>query len=163
MLRQRHRGGGGQQLLRIAPIDDENERLAGGFDQLDGGADGARVVAIGQGRDDDQIGKRNDALEVRVGRRRRIDEGMEFASSRSFARISGSVSVVADVSGGPRSPRAALQAVSAASGVASINAMVPAAARSAWTAMLQTSVVLPDFGHADTNATTRIAQAPRRD
>ena len=61
VLRQSDRGLVGDLGLRGGAVDDEDERLAGAFAQIDGGADGAQIVRAGAGRDDDQLGDLDDA------------------------------------------------------------------------------------------------------
>ena len=75
MLRQRDRGFVGDLGLGRRGVDDEDQRLAGAVAEIDGGADGAKVVRARTGRDDDQLGDRDDALDRHGDRRRRVDDG----------------------------------------------------------------------------------------
>ena len=61
--------------LGVARVDDEDQRLAGAVAQVDRGADGAKVVRARAGRDDDQFGDGDNALDRHGDRRRRVDDG----------------------------------------------------------------------------------------
>jgi hypothetical protein len=63
VLRECDRGLVGDPRLGGGSVDDEDERLAGALAQVDGGADGAKVVRARPGRDEDQLGDLDDALD----------------------------------------------------------------------------------------------------
>src|ERR1044071_9469016 len=60
--------------LRRRRIDDEDERLAGPVAKIDRRTNGAKVVRAWAGRNDDQLGDGDDALNCHGDRRRGVDD-----------------------------------------------------------------------------------------
>ena len=55
-------------------VDDEDQRLAGAIAEIDRRADGAKIVRARTGRDDDQFGNGDDALDGHGDGRRSVDD-----------------------------------------------------------------------------------------
>src|SRR4029450_2508630 len=79
VLRQSDCGFIGDLGLGGRGVDDKDQGLAGAVGQIDGGADGAPVVRAGRGRDDDQLGDSNNALDSHGDGRWRVDDGQAEA------------------------------------------------------------------------------------
>ncbi len=85
MLRERDRGLVGDPRLGSRRVDDEDQGLAGALAQIDGGADGAKVVRARPGRDEDQLGDLDDALDRHGDGGRRVDHGeLEALLAKDF-------------------------------------------------------------------------------
>ena len=75
--------------MGVARVDDEDQRLAGAVAQVDGGADGAKVVRARPGRNDDQLGDRDDRLDRHGDRRRRVDHRQAEALLAKHLEVGG--------------------------------------------------------------------------
>ena len=86
---KRDRGFVGDLGLGRGGVDDEDQRLAGAVAQIDGGADGAQIVRARAGRNDDQLGDRDDALDRHGDRRRRVDHRQPEALLAKHLEVGG--------------------------------------------------------------------------
>ena len=73
VLRKRNGSFRSNLCLGRRGVDHEDQRLAGTFAEIDGGADGAQIMRAGTGRNNDQFGHRDDRLDCHGDRRGRID------------------------------------------------------------------------------------------
>ena len=74
MLRQGDGGFVGDLGFRGRRVDDEDQRLAGAVAEIDRRADGAEIVRARTGRNDDQLGNGDDALDGHGDGRRSVDD-----------------------------------------------------------------------------------------
>ena len=89
MLRQCDSGFVSDLGLGRRGVDDEDQRLARAIAQVDRGADGAQIVRARAGRDDNQLGYGDDALDRHGDRRGRIDDGQAEALLAEHFKVGG--------------------------------------------------------------------------
>jgi hypothetical protein len=89
VLRQRDRGFGGDPRLGRGAVNHEDQRLAGAVAQIDRGAHGAQIVRARAGRDYDQFGDLDHALDRHGDRRRRIEHRQAEALLPQHLQIGG--------------------------------------------------------------------------
>src|SRR5690242_18619451 len=70
VLRQRHYRFVGDLRAGRGGVDDEDQRLAGALDHLDGGAGGAQIMRARPHRDENEVAELDDVADRRLDRRR---------------------------------------------------------------------------------------------